>query len=182
MKRRSTLFIGLLLGLGLLAAAAGRAQAQSISYELAPRTLRVGESATATFTIDTTDALPAPTFAPVHGIKFAYIGKEQKQFIDLTRGQLEGSITHRYRIVPLQSGTYRIAPNPYHMGGKIHTFPPIELKVLGRDEPATDTSKTWHRMLTDHPETPLYWHGLRRLQFFLKNRGYHPDRPYSRVT
>ena len=114
---------------GLLCAlCAGASSAATIEYDVQPRVLRLGESATCRITIRGGAGAPAPSLPPIPSFDVSSTGTEQNYSI--TPQGHESSVTYVYRLSPRELGTFTIGPFAYALGNDQVTLPAVEIKVL----------------------------------------------------
>ena len=107
----------------------------SVEFDIQPRILRAGESATCMFTVRGVDNPPTPELPPVQGFRSSFAGTQQSY--SFVNGQKDSSVTFTYQLVPVQTGKFTIGPFTYATPGQAFDLPAIDLEVVSPESPAS---------------------------------------------
>jgi hypothetical protein len=118
----------LLIAAALAWSAATAGLAATIEYDIQPRLLRLGESATCRITIRGASGAPAPSLPPISGFDISSTGTEQS--FSVSPNGRESSVAYVYRLTPREIGTFVIGPFSYSLHGDTVSLPAVEIKVL----------------------------------------------------
>ncbi len=120
---------GIRLGAALLgAAAAFPALAATVDMDLQPRAVSVGESAICSVTVRGLDNPPPPSLSAVPGLQISPVGTERSW--TMGPGGQDSSVSFRFRVLPLQAGTFAIGPIAYEAEGQRIDIPAVELEAV----------------------------------------------------
>lgn len=156
-----------------LAAMASAADPQ-VRFDIQPRLIEMGETATARLTIDGAAQAPAPSLPTVDGLRISSAGT-QSSFTMGTGGRSQ-SITHTYRLFPTRTGAFTLGPWTYRIGKKEYPLPAVTLKVVaskqsnGQNEQVNDISDILFARLTAQPDE-VYAHQPFDLVLEIYHRG-----------
>lgn len=119
----------LLFCLLVLPAAVAMAAEPAVTFDIQPRVVRLGESATASLTFRGLDNPVNPGFPEINGFQVQPAGTETS--LSLRGDAQETTTTIKYTLVPVRSGKTTIGPFTYD-DGKGHKFelPGVTLEVL----------------------------------------------------
>jgi len=127
----------------LLAVCAGlipiRAAALEVHFSVEPRILRVGEAATANFTVHGLQNAPPPDLPLPDGIQIS--GPTQERRIQFLNGQMQSWTVFSYRLIPLRTGKMEIGPIRYTAQGRSVEVPAVAIRVLSDAAGTDDESK-----------------------------------------
>jgi hypothetical protein len=121
------------------------AAAVDVEFDVQPRVLQLGESATCRITIHGAGNAPAPSLPPIPGFQVQSAGVEQN-FSFGTGGQ-GLSITHNFRLVPQQAGRFTIGPFKYQAGGQEFDLPAVSVEVTAGGAPGQPQATKWSDLL-----------------------------------
>jgi hypothetical protein len=147
----------------------GVARAADLQFDIQPRVLRLGESATLSLTVMGLQNVPVPELPAIPGFQTEFIGKEQS-FSFGTGGQ-NISVTFRYRLVPTQMGTFPVGPFQYPLPGQTIEIPAISIKVVGADGANQQLSDLFFVKLQT-ARNPVYHQEMFDLYVYLYYKGY----------
>lgn len=99
----------------------------TIEFDVQPRLLQVGESATASLRIRGVDNVGSPSFPDIDG--FSVGGASTEQNISFVNGAQDRAITHKFSLTALKAGTYNIGPFSFQLAGKNFDLPAITIEV-----------------------------------------------------
>lgn len=106
--------------------------APSVSFDIQPRVLRMGETATATLTFREMENPQDPGFPQLNGFQVQPAGTERS--ISINNGVQSVSTTIRYTLIPQVVGKTTIGPFTYDDGrGNRHELPAVTLEVAQGD-------------------------------------------------
>lgn len=136
----------------------------TVDFDITPKTLRVNEAATATFTIQGVRSPPPPNWPRIPGVTI-YAPRKIHKSININ-GRAEEYTSYQYKIVPTKPGHFNIGPFSYSAGDKTIGVSAQSIKVvpaggsanLSRGQPANPTqqisaSLTTKRTTVYHQET-----------------------------
>lgn len=157
------------------------AAAQSVTFDIQPRVVRLGESATASLVFRGIENPQNPGFPQINGIEVQGAGTEQS--ITINNGVQSIATTIKYTLVPKQAGRTTIGPFTYDDGhGKRYDLPAISFEVVAgaaatggstpdllfaKLEPATTNlyvQQVFDLMLRVYASTRLNVHSLQPIQ------------------
>lgn len=115
---------------GVLALVAWKAEAASFSAKLDRQTIRLGESAVLSLTVQDGQPDRAIQLPRVQFLEFS--GGSQSQSISIVNNRRSFSFTFSYEVTPIQAGDFTIPPITVSVGGQQLTGPQLQLKVLPR--------------------------------------------------
>lgn len=122
----------LLLAVCMLAGLARYADAAlSVEFDIQPRALRVGDTAVCSIRVRGVDNPPTPGLPQIPGFQIGMAGTERN--MSFGSGGSDSSVTFRYRLLPLQTGTFTIGPFQYVIGNEKADLPAITIEVVGAD-------------------------------------------------
>lgn len=131
------------------------APAATIEYDIQPRVLQLGESATCRITIRGAAGAPAPSLPPITGFDVSSTGTEQS--FSVTPNGQESSVAYVYRLTPRELGTFTIGPFSYAIRDDQVTLPAVDIKVVapGAGSSASPTQRLgdllFAALTTDRP-------------------------------
>jgi len=113
----------------LLAALAPRAAgAATISAELHPAEISLGQDARLSVTIVGSQNAPAPRLPPIDGLEMRGIG--QTMSMQIVGGQISSEVTHNFLIQPTRAGSFTIPALTVTASGETLETKPLALRVL----------------------------------------------------
>lgn len=118
----------LLAALLLLGAWGTSAPAQQVTLDVAPRTLRLNETATLKLTFINMNPPQSPSLPEIPGFQISYIGQEQH--FEMSNAGQTRRLTFNYRLQPLATGQFRLGPFSLNFAGQNVDFEAIMLEVL----------------------------------------------------
>ncbi len=127
--------------------------APTVSFDIQPRLLTLGEAAQASVTFHGIRSAPQPQFPVVENVQFGNPALYQSTI----NGQ--HSVTYSYQVVPRKSGSFTMAPNTLDLNGTPVRFTPVTLEVRPPQESvagADDVDLLFARVRL--PEKPPYVH------------------------
>jgi hypothetical protein len=110
----------------------------SVDFDIQPRVLTLGEAAICSFTIRDGGDAPPPSMPALRGFDISAAGTEQN--LSIVNGRQDFSITHRFRLVPRETGKFTIGPFQYSAGGQTIDLPAIEVQVIAPGTAASSSS------------------------------------------
>ncbi|MBN1269001.1 MAG: protein BatD [Kiritimatiellae bacterium] len=116
----------------------------TVEFDIQPRALRVGEAATATFTIRGADNPPAPQLPAIPGIQASPPSRQSLSQMRFENGHYtsDSSIIFNYRLLPISPGTFQVGPFKYSAGGQTVEIPAVEMRVVPGDAAPGQTAGT----------------------------------------
>ena len=139
--------------LALAFASAFQAMAMDVTFDVQPRLLNLGETATATLTFQGVRSAPAVEFPQIPDLQITGTG-QQMQF-----GTGGSRVSLTYNLFPQKPGTHTIGPYNLEFNGETVTIPAISLEVRAPD--GNNAASAGRNMLfarIELPETPPYIH------------------------
>lgn len=123
-------------GMAVLLAVVLRAAEPSVSFDIQPRVIRLGESAVASLTFRGLENPANPGFPQINGFDVQNAGTETS--ISIENGKQSSSVTSKYRLTPQRAGKTTIGPFTYD-DGKGHKFElaGVTIEVLDTSPAAT---------------------------------------------
>jgi len=109
------------------AAAAGQNDI-SVSASINKSTIRVGETAVLTITVEGAIDCDTPEIPSVKDLDIRYSGPSTQ--VSISGGEVRRSISFRYTVRPSKPGTYSIPPIEVKVERQTHSTGPIEIEVL----------------------------------------------------
>ncbi|MGD9873377.1 MAG: BatD family protein [Kiritimatiellia bacterium] len=124
--------LGALGAIALLSLAVSGYSQPSVSFDIQPRALRVGEAAQCTITVRGADNPQAPALPRMDGFQISGPGRSQQSSFNMVNGRMEAdsSVTFNYSLMPLKPGNFTIGPFEYQLGTQRAQLPAIELQVI----------------------------------------------------
>jgi len=120
----------------LVVAAVSSAAEPSVTFDVQPRVIRMGESATATLTFQGMENPANPGFPNIAGFRVQGAGTETSLRIE--DGKQTSAVTSKYRLIPERAGKTTIGPFTYD-DGKGHKFELAGVTIEVLDATATET-------------------------------------------
>ena len=114
------------------------ARAITISANLEPATLRVGEVATLTVTCNGGRPQRAPQLRAVPGLQFAYAGETSQ--VTLVNGNFSQTFNYSFQVQPQKEGRYDIPGALVDIGGQVITTSQFTLTVLAANSRAPEAN------------------------------------------
>jgi tetratricopeptide (TPR) repeat protein len=116
----------------LLAIAPALQAAPTAEMELQPRVLRVGEPAELKFTIRGINNPPRPPIQPISGLQIngPSVGSSINQSIVNGRITTDRATIFTYRVIPLQTGQFKVGPYTYVFNNNSIRIDAIDLQVI----------------------------------------------------
>lgn len=138
--------------LALAFASALPAAAMDVTFDVQPRLLNLGETATATLTFHGVRSAPAVEFPQIPNLQITGTGQQMQFGTDGSRVSLT------YNLFPQKPGTHTIGPYNLEFNGETVTIPAVSLDVRARDgaNASSDREMLFARIAL--PETPPYIH------------------------
>lgn len=138
--------------LALAFASALPAAAMDVTFDVQPRLLNLGETATATLTFHGVRSAPAVEFPQIPNLQITGTG-QQMQF-----GTGGSRVSLTYNLFPQKPGTHTIGPYNLEFNGETVTIPAVSLEVRSRDgaDASSDREMLFARIAL--PETPPFIH------------------------
>ncbi|MFH0879082.1 MAG: BatD family protein [Lentisphaerota bacterium] len=150
------------------------ARAFDVAFDLQPRVLRVGEAATASFTVMGLQNPPTPEFPKIQGVQINYAGTEQS--FSIGAGGQNNSVTFRFQVFPTQTGKFTLGPFVYTAGGQSAQIGAVEFEVIAPDQAQSGDGQgaSWSELLfarvsVDRPK--IYNQQVFNLTFSIYSRG-----------
>jgi hypothetical protein len=112
----------------LLAALAPQRRAATISAELHPAEISLGQDARLSVTIVGSQNAPAPRLPPIDGLEMRGIG--QTMSMQIVGGQINSEVTHNFLIQPTRAGSFTIPALTVTASGETLETKPLALRVL----------------------------------------------------
>lgn len=119
---RTVLLLGLFIGSGL-----ARAE-DSVSFDVQPRALNVGETTTCRITIRGERQAPAPNLPPIKG--FELVGTSSEQSFSMGPEGAQSSVSYLYQLVAMEPGSFQIGPFGYRWNNQTYPLGPIDVSVV----------------------------------------------------
>ena len=107
----------------LFFALAWSAMAMDVTFDVQPRLMNLGETATATLTFHDTRSAPSIEFPPISGLQITGTG-QQMQF-----GTGGSRVCLTYNLFPQKPGSYTIGPYNLDFNGETITIPEVSIEV-----------------------------------------------------
>ena len=139
--------------LALAFASAFQARAMDVTFDVQPRLLNLGETATATLTFHGVRSAPAVEFPQIPDLQITGTG-QQMQF-----GTGGSRVSLTYNLFPQKPGTHTIGPYNLEFNGETVAIPAVSLEVRAPD--GNNAASNGRNMLfarIELPETPPYIH------------------------
>lgn len=111
----------------VLLSLAGIASAATIDFKIVPKQLRLGEKASATFTVFGDPQAPRPDFPTKDGWRIEFVGKT------VVPNQAPPRIEYRFRLTPSRTGKTLFGPIRYNIGGLTKFSNTVVMEVVGAD-------------------------------------------------
>ncbi len=118
-----------------LSQAAASQNGISVSASINKRTLRAGEIAVLSVTVEGTSDCDAPEMPSVKDLDIRYSGPSTQVYI--SGGEVRQSISFRYTVRPSTPGTYSIPPIDVKVGRQTYSTDPIEIEALSATQDQT---------------------------------------------
>ncbi len=136
--------------LGLVFAMALPAAAVEVTFDVQPRLLNLGETATATLTFHGVRSAPSVEFPSVPGLQITGTG-QQMQF-----GTGGSRVSLTYNLFPQKPGTHTVGPYDLDFQGQTITIPEVSIEVRAPSGNASQREMLFARIQL--PATPPYIH------------------------
>jgi len=138
--KRQTYILGWMIV--LLSGFAGLCQAVTVQFDVHPKILRVGERATASFTVEGGKDPALPQLPPIDGIQMGQ--PYTSTSMQVINGRASSTYTVRYSLIPMRAGDFTFGPYKYRSEGVISDIAAVKIKVLdpqgssanGQEQPA----------------------------------------------
>ncbi|MCM8812484.1 MAG: BatD family protein [Candidatus Omnitrophica bacterium] len=123
------------VALFFLAFGAGLAGAADIplAVVLSRTEARVGDVVHLELKFENVQNIPAPELPDIPGCRLQYVGPSR--MMSIVNGQASSSLTHRYALIPLKTGTYTIGPFSIPAGKDRFFAPAQQLQVADAGQP-----------------------------------------------
>ncbi|MFH1061964.1 MAG: BatD family protein [Candidatus Omnitrophota bacterium] len=117
-----------------------QAFAKDISFrlDLDRDQVEVGDMVQLGLVFENTQSMPAPQLPEIEGLRTQYAGPSTQ--MTSLNGMMSSSVTHRYRIVVMKTGTFTIGPFSFAYNGDNYTSPSATLTVVDRGQAPLQTS------------------------------------------
>lgn len=112
----------------LAAALPAVTRAMSVQFDVNPKIIRIGERATANFTVEGIQNPSLPQLPPIDGIQMGQ--PHTSTSMSIVNGRGSTTYTVSYALVPLRAGDFTFGPYKYQSNGQVLDLPAVELKVL----------------------------------------------------
>ncbi|MBU1045075.1 MAG: BatD family protein [Candidatus Omnitrophica bacterium] len=100
--------------------------------------VEVGDMVQAGLVFENTQSVPALQLPEIPGLKTQYIGPSTQ--MTNVNGQMSSSVTHRYRIVPMQTGTFTLGPFSFSYNNDNYSSAAVDLVVMDRGQAPLQSS------------------------------------------
>lgn len=100
----------------------------SVSFDVQPRALNVGETTTCRITIRGERQAPAPNLPPIKG--FELVGTSSEQSFSMGPDGAQSSVSYLYQLVAMEPGTFQIGPFGYRWNNQTYPLGPIDISVV----------------------------------------------------
>lgn len=87
----------------------------------------IGDAVELSFNFSGVSRMPAPETPTIEGFQVRYLGPSTR--LSMVNGQVEQSVTHRYLLVPLKEGVFRLGPFTITHKGTVYTSQEIKLTI-----------------------------------------------------
>lgn len=121
-----------------------------VTFEVQPRLLNLGETATATLVFHGVRSAPSVEFPQIPGLQITGAG----QMLQTINGR--NSVRLNYRIFPTRPGTHTIGPYNLEFNGETVTIPEVALEVRAKSGEAHEREMLFARI--ELPEQPPFVH------------------------
>ncbi|MBM4154126.1 MAG: protein BatD [Lentisphaerae bacterium] len=165
------------VALGL--AVAARAADPSVTLDIQPRAMKVGEVAVATITVSNLSDAPPPQMPDLDGFQVQSAGQESR--LNIVNGAVDRSVVHRFALTAVKAGDHVVGPFRFEAGGKAFDLAAVKVQVVPADAGAPgagtvdDLSKlAFARVRVDKPEA--YVHERFTITVLVYSRGIELDR------
>jgi len=102
--------------------------------------IEVGDMVQLGLVFENTQSIPAPQLPDTPGLKMQYIGPSTQ--MTSINGRMSTSVTHRYRIIPIQTGTFTLGPFSFTYNNDNYSSAAANLVVVDRGQaPLQNTSQ-----------------------------------------
>ncbi|MBN3037893.1 MAG: protein BatD [Candidatus Omnitrophica bacterium] len=120
--------------------------AQEVSFEATVDRTRVslGQDIQLDLTFYGTQDVGTPYFPDIDGFGWQYLGPSRR--VSIINGQVSSSVSHRYRLVARQAGTFQIPSFSIQYRGKTYSSDPIDVEVASG--PVTQQPQTQRQAAT----------------------------------
>ena len=130
------------------------AQNVSVNWDIQPRTIQLGETATCSITVDGAMNASQPELPDIKGFSVTSAGTQSS--MSFGTGGRGASVSFTYDLVPQATGNFTIGPFEYNLNGHIVTLAAIQVQVVapgnaqGQDSSATDMSQLLFAKVTSN--------------------------------
>lgn len=104
----------------------------NVTFDIQPRLLRMGESATGTITFHDVQNAPQIQFPDIPGLSIS--GPRISSNMSVINGARSSSVALSYQIFPTRAGAYTIGPYNLEFNGETFSLPAISLDVRAADD------------------------------------------------
>ncbi|MDD5746886.1 MAG: BatD family protein [Candidatus Omnitrophica bacterium] len=123
---------GIVSGVIILFASAALAADVPVELTLDRNTAEIGDMVQLSLVFNNTRGVPAPRLPDTPGFRSQYLGPST--VMSIVNGVTSASITHRYRLVALQKGTFKLGPYSFNLKGVAYTTSVQEITVVDRGQ------------------------------------------------
>lgn len=104
--------------------------AKDVDFEASVDKRRIGpdDSIVLSLAFHGTQGVPAPDLSEMEGFHAQYIGPST--MMSIVNGRMSASVTHKYVLIPLRVGTFRLGPFSLEYGGDTYAAPSITVEVV----------------------------------------------------
>ncbi len=117
--------VAVALALGLAPAVFGL----DVSMDVQPRTLRIGEAATLSITIQGQTDAPSSALPEIPG--FQVSAGQRSSNVEISGNQQRSSVTYTYQLSPTRLGTFNVGPFTFASGNERVELPAVQVRVEG---------------------------------------------------
>jgi hypothetical protein len=121
-----------------LSAVAAFAKDITFRVDLDRDQVEVGDMVQLGLVFENTQSVPTPQLPEMEGLKTQYIGPSTQ--MSSINGVMSSSVTHRYRIVVMKTGTFTIGPFSFTYNGDNYSSPSVNLTVVDRGQAPLQSS------------------------------------------
>ncbi|MBU0678340.1 MAG: BatD family protein [Verrucomicrobia bacterium] len=111
----------------------------SVTFDVQPRTIKVGDSAVCTFTIRGANNPSTPSLPQIDGLQFS--GPAVQRNFSMVNGKIDNYVSYQYQVVPIRNGSFSIGPFKYQAGNQVLDLPSITLQALSRSADASQSGQ-----------------------------------------
>ena len=150
------------------------ASAVTITMDVQPRALRQGEMAQLSLTIEGAGNIAPPDLPDIDGLQV--LGSSSSQQSSFDGHTKRESVSRVFTVQPTRTGTIRIGPFSYPLGGEKHDIPAIDLQVLDAAAGASPSGQEPLFATLTADVTNLYHQQTFELTLTIYSRGLNLDR------